>query len=47
MLVAFFYRVPVMPAKPTRTLANRKIPKQDRDKLRFEAWLNDFDARQA
>ncbi|MEA2732367.1 MAG: hypothetical protein QOF70_6842 [Acetobacteraceae bacterium] len=36
-----------MPAKPTRTLTKSKIPKQDGDKARFEAWLHDFDARQA
>jgi hypothetical protein len=37
----------VMPAKSTRTLTNSKIPKKDGDKARFEAWLHDFDARQA
>jgi hypothetical protein len=36
-----------MSAKPTSTLRKSKLPDEDSDTARFEAWLHDFDARQA
>ncbi len=34
-------------ATRTRTQPQQRIPERDQDEARFQAWLNDFDARHA